>query len=208
MVLCGIRLGEFADMLSLSRFFREFRMMVVGTFRDACLALSVLLVGCSTLIGPDVPPVGSQFDLAGRMRIEAENSILRLDFYMAYDGSSTQIQVWGPMGANRTKIVLGREYHTIEDRRGQIVELTRSERPKEVPPSVWQLGADLGLWFRLLPLGPNQPKVLDEWSLYGIRVAVEESQLVEGERVCKRMRLISDVGEVLVLCDRWRLIES
>ena len=208
MVRCGIRLGVFADMLRLKGFLREFQMCVVGTIRSTCLVVSALLVGCSALIGPDVPPVGSQFDLVGRMRIEAENSILRLDFHLAYDGSSTQIQVWGPMGANRTKIVLGNEYHTIEDRRGQIVELRKSDRPNDVPPGVWQLGADLGLWFRLLPLGSNQPKVLDEWTLEGIQVAVEESQLVDGELVCKRMRLISDVGEVLVLCDRWRLNES
>ncbi|MCY4096441.1 MAG: hypothetical protein OXG05_15130 [Gammaproteobacteria bacterium] len=208
MVRYGTSLGEIADMLRLNGFLREFQMCVVRTIRYACLVLSAFLVGCSALIGPDVPPVGSQFDLVGRMRIEAENSILRLDFHVAYDGSSTQIQVWGPMGLNRTKIVLGDEYHTIEDRRGQIVELRRSDRPGEVPPGVWQLGADLGLWFRLLPLGPNQPKVLDSWSLEGIQVVVEESQLIDDEPVCKRMRLVSDVGEVLVLCDRWRLNES
>ena len=164
MVWCGIRLGVFADMLRLNGLLRDFRMLVVGTIRYACLVVSALLVGCSALIGPDVPPVGSQFDLVGRMRIEAENSILRLDFHLAYDGSTTQIQVWGPMGVNRTKIVLGHEYHTIEDRRGHIVELKRSDRPKEVPSGVWQLGADLGLWFRLLPLGADRPKILDQWS--------------------------------------------
>ena len=142
------------------------------------------------------------------MRIEAENSILRLDFHLAYDGSSTHIQVWGPMGINRTKVVLGRESHTVEDRRGRIVELRLSEHPTEVPSSVWQVGADLGLWLKLLPLGEKQPKVLDEWSLDGIHVAVEESQLVDGERVCRKMRLTSDAGEVLVLCDRWRLHEE
>ena len=208
MVLCGNRLGEVADMLRLNGFLREFQMFVVRTIRCAFLVLSALSVGCTALISPDVPPVGSQFDLVGRMRIEAENSILRLDFHLAYDGSSTQIQVWGPMGINRTKVVLGHEKITIEDRRGQIAELQPSDLPAEIPSNVWQVGADFGLWLRLLPLGANHPKVLDEWSLNGIKVAVEESQFVDGERVCRKMRLNSDAGEVLVLCDRWRLNEK
>ncbi|MCY4130136.1 MAG: hypothetical protein OXG15_12970 [Gammaproteobacteria bacterium] len=170
--------------------------------------MSAVSVGCTALIGPDVPPVGSQFDLVGRMRIEAENSILRLDFHLAYDGSSTQIQVWGPLGINRAKVVLGHEYVTIEDRRGRIVELQPDDLPAEIPSNVWQVGADFGLWLRLLPLGVNQPKVFDEWSLEGIEVAVEDIQLVDGECVCKKMRLNSDAGEVLVLCDKWRLNEK
>ena len=47
-----------------------------------------------------------------------------------------------------------------------------------------------------------------EWTLNGVQVYVEESQLVDGERVCKRMRLTSGAVEVLVLCDRWHLNES
>ncbi len=208
MALRGTKFGEFTDMLRLNRFLCEFRTIVVGTLRYAFLFTSVLLVACTTLIRPDVPPVGSQFDLVGRMRIEAENSILRLDFHLVYDGSSTQIQVWGPMGINRTKVVLGHEYHTIENRRGHVVQLRPSDLPTEVPLSVWQVGADLGLWLRLQPLGASQSKVLDHWSLHGITVDVEESQVVDGEKVCKKMRLNSDAGEALVLCDRWRLTDN
>lgn len=207
MALCRTKFGEFADMLRLNGLLCEFRMFVVGPIRYACLLMSVLLAACTTLIGPDVPPVGSHFDLSGRMRIEAENAILRLDFHLVYDGSSTRIQVWGPMGINRTKVVLGREYQTIEDRRGRVVRLRQSDLPAEVPASVWKVGADLGTWLRLRPFGASQPKVLDQWSLHGIEVQVEESQLVDGERVCKRIRLTSGVGEVLVLCDRWRLTQ-
>lgn len=205
MVLCGNRLGEFADMLRLNGCVREFWMFVVGTIRCACLVVSALVVGCTALIGPDVPPVGSQFDLIGRMRIEAENSILRFDFHLAYDGSTTQIQIWGPMGVSRAKIVLGREYHTIEDRRGHVVELRPSDLPEQVPTSVWQVGADFGLWLKLQPPGLNREELRDQWSYEGIEVRVEESQLVNGERVCKKLRLTSSAGEILVLCDRWRL---
>ena len=205
MVLCGTRLGEFADMLRLNGCVREFWMFVVGTIRCSCLVVSALLVGCTALIGPDVPPVGSQFDLNGRMRIEAENSILRLDFHLAYDGSRTLIQVWGPMGVNRTKIVLGPEYHTIEDRRGHEVELRPSDLPEQVPTSVWRIGADFGLWLKLQPPGFSEKELRDHWSYDGIEVRVAESQLVSGERVCKKMWLSSGAAEVLVLCDRWRL---
>ena len=195
-------------MLGLNRLFRGTWMFFVGTVRYTCLLMSALLAGCTALIGPDVPPVGSHFDLVGRMRIEAENSILRLDFHLVYDGSSTQIQVWGPMGINRTKVVLGDEYHTVENQRGEVVELRRSDLPDGVPTSVWHVGADLGRWLRLQPLDVNQPKVLDRWSLHGIEVEVEESQLIGDERVCKRIRLTSEAGEVLVLCDRWRLTQG
>ena len=125
-----------------------------------------------------------------------------------YDGSSTQIQIWGPMGVNRTKVVFGHEHYTVEDRRGRVVQLRPSDLPVEVPISVWEVGSDLGLWLRLQPFGASLPQVLDHWSLHGIDVTVEESQEVDGERVCRRLRLKSDAGEVLVLCDRWRLNRS
>ena len=192
-------------MLRITGFLREFRMKGIGTIRCACLVWSAFTVGCTALISPDDPPVGSQFDLVGRMRIEAEDSILRLDFHLVYDGASTQIQVWGPMGISRTKVVFGDEYHTLEDRRGQVVQLRLADLPKEVPTSVWRVGADLGMWLRLQPFGASTTKVVDQWSLHGVDVKVEESQIVDGEKVCRKMRLKSDAGEVLVLCDRWRL---
>ena len=195
-------------MLGLNRFFRDTWMFFVGTVRYTCLLMSALVVGCTALIGPDVPPVGSHFDLVGRMRIEAENSILRLDFHLVYDGSSTQLQVWGPMGINRTKVVLGEEYHTVENQRGDVVELRPTDLPKGVPASVWHIGSDLGRWLRLQPHEATESKVLDRWSLHGIDVEVEESQHVGGETVCKRIRLTSGAGEVLVLCDRWRLTQN
>ena len=195
-------------MLWLNGFLRKFRRVVVGTIRLAYLVLSAFAIGCTALIGPDFSSAGSQFDLVGRMRIEAENSILRVDFHLAYDGAVTRLQVWGPLGVNRTNVVFGRDSYTIEDRHGQSVILHPADLPAEVPTSVWQVGSDLGPWLRLQPPGVPHSDALLGWTLNGVLVHVEERQLVEGESVCKRIRLTSGEVEVLVLCDRWRLNES
>ncbi len=208
MSLCGNSLGELANMLWLDGVLRKFRIVVIGTIRLAYLVVSAFVVGCTALVGPDISSADDQFDLVGRMRIEAENSILRVDFHMAYDGTVTRLQVWGPLGVNRTSVLFGRDSYTIEDRRGQSVILHPSDLPTEVPRSVWQVGSDLGPWLRLQPPGVAHSDALVEWTLNGVQVRVEESQHVDGERVCKRMRLTSGAVEVLVLCDRWRLNES
>lgn len=138
------------------------------------------------------------------MRIKADDEILRLDFHLLYDGVGTQLQVWGPFGLKRTTLRFDPGRYTTEDREGRIVELNVADLPPEVPASIWAIGSDLGLWLRLVPMGMNRPKVLGHWSQYGVNVAVEASQIIAGEDVCKRLRMTSGTVEVLVLCDRWR----
>ena len=190
----------------LVRYSRGARLAVVSVTRFACLMLSAVIVGCSALVGPDVPSAGIQYDLSGRMRIKSEESILRLDFYMVYDGSRTRLEVWGPFGIGRTKITFAREHYTVEDHRGNVVVLRRSDIPVELPQSVWQVGPDLGPWLRLRPEGVSYPESGEAWSHDSVSVVVEEHQAVDGEQVCKRLRMTRGEVEVLVLCDRWRFV--
>lgn len=177
---------------------------VETTWRLSWLISSVVLAGCATLVNPPNQPTAAEYDLSGRMRIKTDESILRLDFYVAYDGRSTTLQIWGPLGVGRTKVRLDKNAYLIENRKGSWAELHPSDLPYELPMSVWRIGADLGEWLQLTPSALRVDEPLSEWSLDGVDVNVEKSQIVNGRNVCRRMKLQSGTAEVLVLCDRWR----
>ena len=140
------------------------------------------------------------------MRIKADDAILRLDFHMAYDGTATKLQVWGPMGINRTKVTFGRDQYMVESRNGDVSILRPEDLPIDLPLSVWHIGPDLGPWLRLQPFGASQAKATDDWVLNGVTVEVQRKETVGGEEVCKRLKMSSGTTEVLVLCDRWRFL--
>ena len=165
-----------------------------------------MLAGCTAFVSPDLPSAGYQYDLVGRMRIKADDAILRLDFHMAYDGTKTALQVWGPMGVNRTKVTFGRDQYIVERRNGDVIFLRPEDLSLDLPLSGWQIGPDLGPWLRLQPFGVTQPKATDNWALNGVEVEVQEKKTVDGELVCKRLKMASGTAEVLVLCDRWRFL--
>ena len=207
-MLCRTKQDNLPSMLRLDGRSRRLRQVVSGFVRLACATASVLGLGCSAFIGANLPLFGSQYDLVGRMRIHAEDSILRVDFRVAYTEQGTELHVWGPIGVRRTKVMFGYDGYTIEDRDGDMIPLQRSALPIEVPPSVWQIGSQLGPWLRLHPYGANKDKVLEAWSLNGVSVKVDAIQSVDDETVCKRLTMTSGDVEILVLCDRWRMHEN
>ncbi len=181
------------------------RSVGVGARWLALLLLSSFAVGCATLLRPAKPLAAGDFDVTGRMRIKAEDTILRLDFHLMQENNGVQLQLWGPLGIHRTKITFRPDGYLIEDRHGQVLKLDPGHLPAEIPRSVWQIGPNLGSWLRIQPKGVNRAQALTGWFLKEVRVLVEATQIVHGEIVCKRMRMSSGGVEVLVLCDRWRV---
>ncbi|MYD43881.1 MAG: hypothetical protein F4W90_08325 [Gammaproteobacteria bacterium] len=164
-----------------------------------------MVSGCAALLGSDAPSAGFQYDLVGRMRIQADETILRLDFYLAYDGTVTNVEFWGPFGLGRTKLSLSEGHYAKMDAEGRLIEISPQDLAFHMPTSLWQVGGDLGRWLLLQPLGATSPKALEGWSYDDIDVQVEAHQTIADEAVCKRLRVASEDIEVLVLCDRWRI---
>lgn len=183
---------------------RKTLISVKAIWRLGWLILCLVLAGCATLVNPPNQPTAAEYDLSGRIRIQTENSILRLDFYLIYCDRSTELQFWGPFGLGRKKLMLSSEQYLIEDTPGNWRELQPYELPNDLPQSVWRLGPELGKWLLLRPGNRRTPTPPKAWSWKGIEVQVDRTQTVENETVCKRLSINAGEVDILVLCDRWR----
>ena len=177
---------------------------IEATWRLGWLNLCLVLAGCAMLVNPPNQTTEAEYDLNGRIRIKTESSILRLDFYLIYRESVVELQLWGAFGLGRNKVILTPDRYLIEDKNGNWTELSPTSLPYDIPMSVWRIGPELGEWLRLRPSHLGHEDSLNGWSWHDVDLRVERTQVINNEKVCRRLSITTGEADMLVLCDRWR----
>lgn len=187
------------------RAFGEMWSVTYGPMRWVAVAAIAMIFGCSSLTESRLPPQEPIYSLTGRLRISADQTILRLDFRFIAATEASYFKFWGPLGVRYGEAKVTENQIEFVARNGDRFVLGDPELNEILPNGAWLLGIDWGNWLRLLPEGTDRVKSLEGWQAHDTTVRVVAHQEVDQEKVCKRLDVSRSDIKLVVLCDRWML---
>ena len=168
------------------------------------LALVLMLIGaCATLPAPSEP---LQFSVAGRVGAVAGSEGGRADFVWWQYPSGFEVELWGPLGQGRTRLIVDRERLSVRTARGERInddqarDWMRRELRLEVPI------AALSSWINGRPATRWQATDVgaDGFNQLGWRIEVAAWGDWQGRRQPRKLTLSRADYRVTIICREWR----
>lgn len=172
-------------------------MLVVG-----CLT-SLALGGCASRPTPE--EAGLEFRLGGRISLVAEEGAVTANYVWRQYADGVDIDLWGPLGQGRTRVLGKGTTLTVHTSDGQRLEgeaaraLVRREFGLAAPVELlsnWILGRPAPDW-------PAELLENDSFAQLGWQVALSGFRDVSGRRVPGRLVASRGERKVTVLCREW-----
>ena len=179
--------------------------------------VALALAGCAApprapegVTRPD-PAVLNQWSAAGRMAIAAGNDGGSGSFDWAQDGTTSRLDLRGPLGAGAVRLVVTPGTLSLADGSGRVLDADVARADLQA-----RLGADLPwghlrYWLLGVPAPDVEATVLDQdaapWRVIeqaGWRLAYDSFDVVAGLNLPKRLTAERGAVRVRVIVDAWR----
>ncbi len=171
------------------------------------MALAAGLLGCATR--PMLPEAGMEFRVAGRVGLVAERRAVSANYVWRQYVDGVEIELWGPLGQGRTRVVADGASLTVHAADGTRLEDAEAQA---LVRREFGLAAPLDLlshWIRGRP-APEWPVDAsgeasgdDSFSQLGWHVAPSRFLEVSGRRVPGRLVATRGDHRLTVLCREW-----
>ena len=171
------------------------------------MALAAGLLGCAT--PPMLPEAGMEFRVAGRVGLIAERRAVSANYVWRQYVDGVEIELWGPLGQGRTRVVADGASLTVHAADGTRLEDAEAQA---LVRREFGLAAPLDLlshWIRGRP-APEWPVDAsgegsrdDSFSQLGWHVVPSRFLEVSGRRVPGRLVATRGDRRLTVLCREW-----
>jgi outer membrane lipoprotein LolB len=183
----------------------------------AAAVVALALAGCAALprapegeTRPD-PAVLNQWSASGRMAVAAGNDGGSGSFDWAQDGTTSRLDLRGPLGAGAVRLVVTPQTLSLADGSGRVLDADVARADLQA-----RLGADLPwdhlrYWLLGLPAPGVEATVRDQdavpWRVIeqaGWRLAYDSFEVVGGLSLPTRLTAEREAVRVRVIVDAWR----
>ena len=185
--------------------FRKLRLKGLFFLTALLGTITVTIPGCTVFTHPIPASPEALWGVTGRLRVSAEDSILRADFRAEGRAAKSHLEIYGPFGIGRVSLQLGEDAIEVVHPNGSQQTLTTENIDTVVPNGEWLFKSALSSWLLLRPVdGENNPDT-DGWEVADTAVKVLKTQMIGDQLLCKHIRVLQPDVTIDILCDTWYL---